>query len=98
VASASVLPGVPTWVTFSFPLNQALATGVAYNLVLSSPADTQYSTFPIRKGSDKGFSNYTVFPDGYAQFTTTGAAGWAGWDMWGTPNLKTGDLQFLFVP
>jgi len=39
-----------------------------------------------------------VFPDGYAQFTTTGAAGWAGWDMWGTPNLKTGDLQFLFVP
>ena len=98
VPAASVLQGVPTWVTFSFPLSQALATGVAYNLVLSSPADTQYSTFPIRKGSDKGFSNYTVFPDGYAQFTTTGAAGWAGWDMWGTPNLKTSDLQFLFVP
>ena len=98
VAAASVLPGAPGWVTFSFPLSQALATGVGYNLVLSSPADTQYSTFPIRKGSDKGFSNYTVFPDGYAQFTATGAAGWTGWDMWGTPNLKTSDLQFLFVP
>jgi len=66
--------------------------------VLSSPADTQYSAYPVRKGSDKGFGPYTIFIDGYAQFTTTGAAGWTGWDQWGSPNRKDGDLQFMFVP
>jgi hypothetical protein len=98
VAAADVLQGISDWVTATFPLSHALATGVGYNLTLSSPADTQYSAFPIRKGKDKGFSNYTFFPDGYAQFTTGGAAGWAGWDMWGTPNLTTADLQFMFIP
>ena len=98
VPAASVLVGVPTWITCGFPLTQTLSSGVTYHLTLTSPADTQYSIFPIRKGLDKGFSDYTAFPDGYAQFTTTGAAGWTGWDMWGTPNLKTGDLQFMFVP
>ena len=98
VPAASVLPGVPAWVTCSFPLSQSLASGAAYHLTLSSPADTQYSIFPIRRGLDKGFSDYTAFPDGYAQYTTTGAAGWTGWDMWGTPNLTTSDLQFMVVP
>jgi hypothetical protein len=98
VPAASVLPGVPAWVTCSFPLSQVLSSGAAYHLTLSSPADTQYSIFPIRKGLDKGFSDYTAFPDGHAQFTTTGAAGWTGWDMWGTPNLTTSDLQFMFIP
>jgi len=98
VPAASVLTGVPAWVTCTLPLSTVLSTGVGYNLTLSCPADTQYSAFPIRKGLDKGFSPYTCFPDGYAQFTTTGSAGWAGWDMWGTPNLTTSDLQFMFVP
>jgi hypothetical protein len=98
VPAASVLPGVPTWVECSFPLSQSLASGADYHLTLSSPADTQYSIFPIRKGLDKGFSDYTAFPDGHAQYTTSGAAGWTGWDMWGTLNLTTSDLQFMFVP
>ena len=98
VPAASVLAGVPTWVTCGFPLTQALASGVAYHLTLSSPADTQYSIFPIRKGLDKGFSDNTAFSDGYAQYTISGNAGWTGWDMWGTPNLTTGDLQFMFIP
>lgn len=96
--AASVLEGVPSWVTVTFPLATVLATGVSYHLVLSSPADTQYLAYPIRKGHDKGFSNYTLFPDGYAQYSTTGGASWAGWDMWGTPNLTDSDLQFMFVP
>ncbi|GEM_PF-1356154 len=90
--------GVSTWVTAEFPLSHVLNTGVAYNLVLSCPGDTSFSAFPMRKGRDKGFSNSTFFPDGYAQFTTTGAAGWKGWDMWGTQNLTFSDLQFAFVP
>jgi len=98
VPAASVLPGAAAWATATFPLTTVLATGVSYHLVLSSPADTQYSVYPIRKGQDKGFSNYTLFPDGCAQFSTTGGASWAGWDMWGTPNLTTSDLQFMFVP
>jgi hypothetical protein len=98
VDAASVLPGVQQWVTFTFPLSHVLSTAVGYNLALSSAADTQYQAFPIRKGTDKGFSNYTLFPDGYAQATSTGDAGWTGWDMWGPPNLKTADLQFMFIP
>jgi hypothetical protein len=98
VPAASVLAGVPSWVTWTFPVSHVLSSGVGYNLTLTCPADTQYSIYPIRKGLDKGFSKATVFADGYAQFTTTGSGGWAGWDMWGTPNLTTGDLQFMFVP
>ena len=98
VPASQVLAGVSTWVAISFPLSQTLAPGVAYHLVLSAPADTEYSAYPLRKGLDKGFSDYAAFADGHAEYTTTGAGGWTGWDMWGTPDLKTGDLQFLFVP
>jgi hypothetical protein len=98
VSGASLPLGVSDWVILTFPTDTVLSSGVAYNLTLSSPADTQYATYPIRKGADKGFSNYTYFPDGYAQFRTAGNPTWLGWDQWGTPNLKTGDLQFMFVP
>jgi len=98
VPAAQVLQSAPGWVTFSFPLSQALTSGVTYRLTFSTAADTQYSAFPIRKGLDKGFSKLTVFPDGYAQYTSTGSAGWTGWDMWGTANLSTSDLQFMFLP
>jgi hypothetical protein len=98
VPAASVLTGASSWVTCAFPLSTVLSSGVAYNLTLSTAANTQYSAYPIRKGLDKGFSNDTAFPDGHAQFTSTGSTGWAGWDMWGTPNLTTGDLQFMFIP
>ena len=98
VSAAEFLPAVANWVTVPFPVSHVLNTGVAYHLTLSSPADTLYSAYPMRKGLDKGFSTATVFPDGDAQFTTTGAAGWTGWDMWGTPNLTDSDLQFSFVP
>ena len=98
VPAASVLQGAYDWVTCTFPLTHVLASGVGYNLTLSAPADTQYSTFPMRKALDKGFSTATVFSDGYAQVSTNGGTSWAGWDMWGTPNLTTSDLQFMFIP
>jgi len=96
--ASSLLKGASNWATCTFPLSQVLASGVAYNLTLSAPADTQYSTFPMRKALDKGFSIATVFSDGYAQVSTNGGTSWAGWDMWGTPNLTTSDLQFMFIP
>lgn len=98
IPAAHFPQGVSAWATAVFPLTHVLNSGVGYHLVLSSPADTVYTAFPMRKGLDKGFSTSTVFPDGYAQFTSTGAAGWTGWDMWGTPNLTFSDLQFAFVP
>jgi hypothetical protein len=98
VPADSVLQGVNAWITVPFPVQHVLNSGVAYHLTLSTSSDTSYSAFPLRKGLDKGFSTSTVFPDGYAQFTTTGDAGWKGWDMWGTPNLTFSDLQFAFVP
>ena len=98
IPAADFLTSAPNWVTLTFPQTQALASGVAYNLVLTSPADTQYQIYPMRKGADKGFSDATYFPDGYAQFTTTGALGWAGWTQWGTADLTDSDLQFMFVP
>jgi hypothetical protein len=98
IPAASFLESAPNWVTVTFPLNQVLASGVGYNLVLSSPADTQYSVYPMRKGADKGFSNATYFPDGFAQFTANGSLGWTGWTQWGTLNLTDSDLQFMFVP
>jgi hypothetical protein len=96
--AATVIQGLPTWVTAVFPVDHVLNAGVAYHLVLESPAGTTYSAFPIRKGLDKGFSTSTVFPDGHAEFNRGGAAAWQGWDMWGTPDLTTADLQFAFVP
>jgi hypothetical protein len=98
IAASEVLEGVSAWVTCTFPLSHVLATGIGYTLTLTSPADTPYSIYPIRKGHDKGFSNCTIFPDGCAQYTTTGSTGWAGWDMWGNPDQTDSDLQFMFVP
>jgi hypothetical protein len=99
VPAADFLAGVSSWVTVAFPRTYVLNSGIAYHLVFSSAAGTVYSAYPLRRGQDKGFSAATIFADGYAQFTTTtGAAGWTGWDMWGTPNLTDSDLQFAFLP
>ena len=99
IPASSFLQCTPAWATATFPLSHVLASGVSYNLVFTSPADTQYAAYPMRKGADKGFSNATYFPDGFAQFTTaTGNLGWKGWTQWGTANLTDSDLQFMFVP
>jgi hypothetical protein len=82
------------WVTWKFARIRSLTRDQGYNLVLSSTADTRYEAFPIRKGSDYGFSPTTYFNDGYAQFNN--GTGWAGWDQWGGRDLRTGDLQFYF--
>jgi len=82
------------WVTFPFPGPQILASGRTYRLVLSAPAGTRYEAFPMRKGTDKGFSAATLFADGHAEFRDGG--GWEGWEQWGKRGLSNSDLQFLF--
>jgi hypothetical protein len=96
-----LLPCTPTaslggcdWTGLTFPEPQALVPGRTYHLVLSAPAAAQYEAFPMRKGTDKGFSDATLFADGHAEFSDGG--GWAGWEQWGKANRTDADLQFFF--
>ncbi len=86
-----------SWVTFHFPTAITLARRQEYYLRLSSPSTSVYELFPIRKGSSSnvGFSPATYFDDGHAEFTT--GSGWIGWDQWGEPDRRDGDLQFMFA-
>jgi hypothetical protein len=96
VASVPVTPGLggASWAKVTFATARTLKAGSAYNLVLSAPAGTVFTAFPMRKGSDKGYKSTTVFTDGYAQFNN--GTGWTGWDQWGQLNRKDGDLEFFF--
>lgn len=82
------------WVVFALPGRPTLVAGRTYHLVLSAPAAGAYEAFPLRKGSDKGFSDATLFPDGHAEFTD--GRGWSGWEQWGKKNQRNADLQFYF--
>jgi len=82
------------WVGFTFPQPLALTPGRSYSLVLCAPAGTRFEAFPMRKGSDKGFRDTTLFADGHAEFDAGG--GWAGWEQWGRSGLLNADLQFFF--
>jgi hypothetical protein len=96
VANLPVTPGLSgaAWAKVAFAAPRRLLAGQTYHLLLSAPADTVFTTFPMRKGSDKGFQPTTVFTDGYAQFNAGG--GWVGWDQWGQLDRRDGDLQFFF--
>lgn len=83
------------WVSLPLATQPTLLNGQGYHLVLSAPSDTVYQAYPIRDGSDQHFPAPTVFPDGWAEFST--GSGFTGWDQWGQPNRKDGDLQFYFV-
>ena len=95
-ASVPVPPGFSgnTWVQVAFAAPRSLAAGQSYQLALSAPADTVYSAYPMRKGSDQGFKATTVFPDGHAEFNP--GTGWVGWTQWGVANRSDSDLQFYF--
>jgi hypothetical protein len=71
-----------------------LVPGRSYHLVLGAPATARYEAFPMRKGSDKGFSAATLFSDGHAECTD--GRGWTGWTQWGKADRSDADLQFFF--
>ncbi len=87
-------PASYTWSTYKFSSAHALALGQSYFLQFSAPSSSVYEAFPIRKGMAYGFANTTYFPDGYAQFNSSGS--WVGWTQWGVTNRTDGDLQFYF--
>jgi hypothetical protein len=91
-ATASGSLGGSAWVTAPFPASVRLKAGARYALVLTAPAGTRYEAFPMRKGTDKGFSESTLFSDGHAEFDP--GDGWRGWEQWGVPNRFDSDLQF----
>jgi hypothetical protein len=88
--------GHATWETASFGPSRTLASGAAYQLVISTAADTMYSIFVIRQGSRYGFSPSTYFADGHAQYTSGGS--WGPFSQDGGGPLDEADLQFYLGP
>ncbi len=87
-------PASYAWATYTFSSAHTLALGQSYYLQFSAASSSTYEAFPIRKGMAYGFSSATYFPDGYAQFSSSGS--WMGWTQWGVTNRTDGDLQFYF--
>jgi hypothetical protein len=83
------------WFRLDLPTRPVLAPGGSYNLVLSAAGSGRFEAFPMRKGSDKGFSGATLFADGHAEFRDGQA--WRGWEQWGQKALTNSDLQFYFT-
>jgi hypothetical protein len=93
VAARDVSSSEPRWVHVRFDSPVVVAQD-AGDLALATEARdaNAYEAFPIRKGTEFGFSPRTVFTGGYAQFTDDGS--WVGWDQWGGHDEHNGDLQF----
>ena len=81
-----------TWAVATFLAPHVLVNGATYNLVLSSPADTQYVAVPVQEGTTKGMLS-RAFTDGDGQKTSNGGSTWA----YLYPYLDNGrqDLQFF---
>lgn len=61
-------------------------------LTASARDERAYETFPLRKGTEFGFDQGTIFAGGHAeQFD---GDRWTGWDQWGVRDRRDGDLQF----
>ena len=99
VASDRVLIGEPgdfgdesseRWVTAAFGRTHVLADGVGYVLTLATEPDTEYTTIPLREGTDVGLLSYR-FTDGVAEHTLNGGVTWS--DLF---EEGSADLQFYF--
>jgi hypothetical protein len=93
VAADAIASGRPHWAHVRFSQPAKVDGGAGITLTASARDADAYEAFPIRKGTEFGFSARTVFDGGYAQFTDGGS--WVGWDQWGGHDLHNGDLQFM---
>jgi hypothetical protein len=84
-----------TWVTLAFASSHVLTAGQSYNLVLTSPADTAYSIYAIRKGMDYGYPSTTYFNDGKGQYDP-GIGTFGPFTSLNDRLLDKADLQFYF--
>ncbi len=91
-------PGVANagavWVTATFSAIQTLRDGASYDLRLSTAPDTEYTTTPIREGTDAvskdpvvGLRSYR-FTDGRGQSTMDGGSTWADLYLWSPVDLQ----------
>jgi hypothetical protein len=94
IAAAAFPSAIPGWATANFGSAVTLANGSSYNLVLSSPSDSAYSIFVIRKGVEYSFPTTTYFADGHAQYNS--GTGWVAFDPGWRGPLDEGDLQLYF--
>jgi len=91
IPASSYGTGSANWATVTFSSKRTLTAGQAYQIILSTPSDTSYTTWGIQKGANYGFHRMTYFPDGYAQYNT--GSGWIG--MFGSGRTDA-DIQFFF--
>jgi hypothetical protein len=82
----------PQWVHVRFSRPVAAPVGTPLALTASAGPGLSYETFPLRKGTGFGFDPQTFFTGGYAQYSEGGR--WTGWEQWGRPDRRDGDLQF----
>jgi hypothetical protein len=93
VSAHEVAGSHPGWVHVRFSRPVTIKGNESVALTAAASEAGSYEAFPIRKGTEFGFSPRTVFDGGYAQFTDGGT--WVGWDQWGGHDLHNGDLQFM---
>jgi hypothetical protein len=90
---AGAVGGSMVWAGASLSNRVTLRAGTTYQLVLSSPSGTTYSTWALERGNNYHFSPTTYFADGHGQYTT--GSGWTGFDQpGGSSNNTNADLQF----
>jgi len=89
--SVSTSSSAMGWLTVSFATARTLTDGQSYNLVLSAPSGTTYTTWAIRQGSSYGFATPTYDADGRMQYTS--GSTWINTESWGSSSVE-GDLQF----
>lgn len=86
-------PTSMAWRTLTFDRARVLQSGSTYNVVLSAPSGTTYTTFAVRQGTSYGFHASTYFSAGRMQYTT--GSSWINTQSWGASSTE-GDLQFYF--
>jgi hypothetical protein len=75
------------WVTANFGKSITLAKGGRYNLRLSTGSGTEYTTIPLREGTDSGLASFR-FTDGSGQRTTNGGRSWSNLYEWSPVDLQ----------
>jgi hypothetical protein len=92
VAAAKVHANDAGWVYTRFDKPAKVAPDSDITLTASASSSSAYEAFPLRKGTEFGFSRSLQYSRGYAQFND--GDGWVGWDQWGGHDRRTSDLQF----
>jgi hypothetical protein len=82
------------WAGTNLSNSVTLRAGTSYQLVLTGPSGTAYSTWALERGNHYHFAATTYFSDGHGEYTS--GSGWSGFDQpGGSYDNVNADLQFL---